>query len=74
MHAVEIKGGLLRINYISDGRLFRKVAISDVTVNGQPIRSVSELNEVIYNYSCVCDLYGVVRHRIFDFTHGTSFE
>lgn len=74
MYANEVKGGYLHIYYISDGRSFLKVKISDITIDGVPLKMVSDLNDILYNSSCSCDYGEALKFRYFDFSFDKTFE
>ena len=78
VYAVRLKrSGLLKIVNIFDGALLAdNLVLSDLTIDGTPILSINDLQDIIFNRSCLCgeDPEPEIPFKIFDLSFDTSFE
>ena len=78
VYAVRLKrSGLLKIVNIFDGALLAdNLVLSDLTIDGTPILSINDLQDVLHSRSCLCgnDPEPVIEIKIFDESFDPSFE
>jgi len=70
------RNGKIKIRNILTGEiLFDNLEFNQVTINGQPLTNIDDLQNIIYNFSCICDHdLEDENFRIFDNTFDNTFE
>lgn len=67
-------GGVIILRNIQTGNIIVLDTIDNIKVDGISV-SVSTLEQIVYNYSCSCDIpEGNPNFKIFDYTFDTTFE
>ncbi|CAA7195456.1 hypothetical protein [Chryseobacterium potabilaquae] len=76
MYYAQIKSnGLIRISHVLSGKiLFENVDSDEILIDGNPMLSINELQQIIYNTSCDCDPEAEDEFKIFDRTFDSTFE
>lgn len=69
--------GLIRLNNVMNGEvLFENLNPSDIQIEGVPMVNLEQLQSVVFNRSCVCDLEDIVPtpFKYFDYSFDETFE
>ncbi len=69
------RNGLLRLTNKLTGEVFiDNLNENTVLINNVPMQNISQLQNVVFNQSCLCDDYGGDDSKIFDRTFDKTFE
>lgn len=69
--------GFIRMINVMDGTvLFENLNPSDLTIDGAPVQNLEQLQNIVFNRSCFCDLENVTPEpfKYFDLSFDETFE